>query len=150
MRMQTLFFGVLMTASTAIGPALADPIVVRQALMSSNGSAGALAAAMMKGEIPYSPTAGRSVIASLHATSLAFGDFFPEGSEDTERSIAAPAIWEDPEGFQAELTAFQKATAAAAEISGKDGPADMAAFQSAMGPVFDSCKTCHEDYRIKR
>nr|WP_306306754.1 cytochrome c [Nitratireductor aquibiodomus] len=40
-------------------------------------------------------------------------------------------------------------TAAAVEASGKDGPADLAAFQAAIGPVFGNCKSCHENFRVQ-
>lgn len=131
-------------------PAIAaeDPIVARQALMSSNGGAAAVAAAMLKGEIPYNPVVARSALVSLAATAAVFGDYFPEGSDDPARSKASPKIWQDRAGFDAELTKFQTGTARAVEAAGRDGPADSAAFQAAVLPVFDSCKTCHESYQI--
>lgn len=118
--------------------------------MASNGSAAAIAGAVMKGEMEYNPIVARSVIQSLYATSLAYGDFFPEGSADDDRTEASPKIWEDRAGFDAELAKFQEATAKAVEVSGKDGPPDSAAFQAAMGPVFDSCESCHETYRLEK
>ncbi len=51
-------------------------------------------------------------------------------------------------GFQDELAKFQQATAAAQKAAGKDGPADKAAFAGLMKPIFDSCKSCHEGYRV--
>ena len=143
-----MLIGVLSALAT---PALAadDPIAVRQALMRNNGSAAAVAGAMMKGELAYSPIVGRSAINAIAATAAAYGDFFPEGSADEARSNASPKIWEDMAGFQAALGKLQQATAAAVEASGRDGPPDAAAFGAAMGPVFDTCNACHETYRIK-
>jgi cytochrome c556 len=131
-------------------PALAaeDPIAVRQALMSGNGAAGAVAGAMLKDELPYSPVVAKSVIATINGAAHAVGDFFPEGTLDPERSEAAPSIWEDPAGFAEALAAFQEAAASASTASGRDGPADKAAFGAAMKPVFDACQGCHEDYRV--
>lgn len=125
-----------------------DPIAVRQALMASMGAAAGLAGGMMKGEITYSPAAGKSAIATARAVSVSFGDFFPAGS-DQGTTGAAPSIWEDADGFAAELAKFTAATAKAAEASGKDGPVDVEAFKAAMGPVFGTCKSCHETYRKK-
>lgn len=127
-----------------------DPIAIRQALMDSNGASAALAGGVMKGDIAYSPVIGKAVINSLAATSDAFGSFFPEGSTDPARSSASPKIWEDAPGFAAELGKFQAASAAAAKASGRDGPADAKAFAAAVGPILDSCKSCHQDYRIKK
>jgi cytochrome c556 len=140
-----------LVAVAAAVPALAaeDPIAVRQALMASNGAAGAVAGAMLKDELAYNPLIAKSAIASLDATAQAIGDFFPVGTLDPARSEALPKIWEDPAGFTAALAKFQEATAAAAEASGRDGPADKAAFGAAMAPVFDTCKGCHETYRAE-
>lgn len=125
-----------------------DPIATRQAIMSSVGAAAGLGGGLMKGEIAYSPAAGKAAIATVRAASLTFGDYFPAGSDQGETGAAA-AIWEDPDGFSAELAKFADATAKATEASGKDGPADVEAFKAAMGPVFGSCKSCHETYRKK-
>lgn len=127
-----------------------DPIAVRKALMQANGNAAAIAGGVMKGELDYNPVVGRSVIASMHAAAVAFGDYFPEGTADDERTTAAPKIWEDMAGFQEKLAGFQEVTAAAVEASGENGPPDSAAFQAAMVPVLDTCKGCHETYRVEK
>jgi cytochrome c556 len=127
-----------------------DPIAVRQTLMDNNGAAAGVAGAIMKGELDYNPVVGKAVIYAVSATAAAYGDFFPEGSEDASRSNASPKIWEDMAGFEAELAKFQDAAAKAREIAGKGGPADADAFKAAMGPIFDSCKTCHEGYRVEK
>ena len=127
-----------------------DPIGVRQALMDNNGTAAAVAGAIMKGELDYGPVVGKAVIYAMSATAAAYGDFFPEGSEDAARSNASPKIWQDMAGFQTEMDKFKAATAKAREISGKDGPPDAEAFKAAMGPIFDSCKSCHEAYRVEK
>lgn len=133
-----------------LGAAQADehPIKARQALMSAVGAAAGLGGGMMKGEIAYTPAAGKAAIAAMRAASLAYGDYFPEGSEfgDTE---AAPAIWENRAGFDAELAKFAAAAADAATASGKAGPADVDAFKAAFGPVLGTCKSCHEGFRVK-
>ena len=125
-----------------------DPIAARQALMSNNGAAAAVAGGMMKGEIPYVPAVGKAVLASFAATGMTYGDFFPEGSSDPARSKAAENIWSDRAGFDAALGKFRTAALAAVEASGREGPADLAAFQAAAGPVMGECRACHEAYQI--
>lgn len=143
----TLVFGALAALSLPV-LAAEDPIVARQTLMSSNGAAAGVAAGMMKGEIPYSPAVGKSVLATLNATSAVFGDYFPEGSFDPAKSKAAEAIWTDAAGFAAELAKFHAATAAGVEAAGREGPADLAAFQAAVTPALGSCRSCHEGFQI--
>jgi cytochrome c556 len=123
-------------------------LVTRQAIMSSVGAAAGLGGGLMKGEIAYSPAAGKAAIAAMRAASLTFGDYFPDGSNtgDTE---AAPAIWDNRAGFDAEIAKFAAATGTAMEAAGRAGPADLDAFKAAMGPVFGTCKSCHEGFRVK-
>jgi carbonic anhydrase len=61
---QLMLIGAL-TAFAAPAIAADDPIAVRQALMRNNGAAAAVAGAVGKGELDYSPIVGRSVIAAL-------------------------------------------------------------------------------------
>jgi cytochrome c556 len=135
--------------SAAAAFAADDPIAARQAIMDGNGAAAAVAGGILKDEIPYEPALGKLVIAAFNATSHTFQDYFPEGSADPARSGAAPKIWEDPAGFDAALAKFSADVAAAQKASGKDGPADKAAFQAAIQPVLGNCKTCHETFRLK-
>jgi cytochrome c556 len=132
-------------------PALAaeDPIAVRQTLMASNGASAAVAGAMLKDELAYSPAVAKAVLSSFDAVAAAYGDFFPEGTLDPANSEASPKIWEDPAGFAAELAKFRQAAAAASEASGRNGPADKAAFQAAIEPVFGTCTSCHEGFRTE-
>jgi cytochrome c556 len=138
-----------LTALATVAFAADDPIAARQALMDNNGGAAGLAGAVMKDEVAYSPVIGKAVIVAFRATAHAYGDYFPEGSADPAKSAASPKIWEDPAGFQAELGKFQTNVAAAFEASGKDGPADKAAFTAAVQPILGSCKSCHEGYRLE-
>ncbi|POF31735.1 c-type cytochrome [Roseibium marinum] len=130
----------------AVAQAAADPIATRQAIMSSVGAAAGLGGGMMKGEIAYTPAAGKAAITTMRAASLSYGNFFPAGS-DHASSDAADAVWNDAEGFAAQLAKFAVAAAAAAEASGKSGPADIDAFKAVFGPVLGTCKSCHETYR---
>lgn len=148
MRKLAGLLGAFVVASSA-ALAAEDPITSRTSLMEANGAATALAGGMLKQQIPYAPAAGKAAITTWEAVATSFGAFFPDGSEDPSRSEAAPKIWQDRAGFDAELAKFQQAALAAAEAAGKDGPADLASFQQLAQPVMDTCKSCHESYRLK-
>lgn len=138
-------------AAIAVPVAAADdPIAVRKALMSSNGSAAGVFGGVSKGEITYAPAVGKAAISAMASAAMAFGDYFPEGTAEDERTTASPKIWEDMAGFQEKLDDFKAKSMAAVEASGKDGPADAEAFKAAMGPTLDTCKGCHETYRIEK
>lgn len=147
MKRLSIVLGALV-AFTLPGIAAEDPVGVRKALMQNVGSAAAVSVGMMRNEIPYSPVVGKAAIASINATAAAYADYFPEGSDMDERSTAHPRVWDDREGFLAELAKLQEAVATATEAAGKDGPADLAAFTGAIQPVLETCRGCHETYRV--
>ena len=148
MRRLAFAFGAAVVLGTAALAQEADPIETRQALMHNNGTAAGVAGGIMKGELDYAVPVGRAVIYAFGATAETFTDSFPEGSQDPERSRAAPAIWEDWEGFTSEFSDFQTAVASAKEAAGEEGPADAQAFQAAVQPIVETCRSCHETYRL--
>jgi cytochrome c556 len=147
MRRVTIISAGLLAASAHLATAQ-DVIWTRQMLMDNNGGAAAISGGMRKGEIPYDPTVARAALLAFRATGAAYGDYFPEGSEDPEKSYAAPAIWTDRAGFDEVLATFRERAVAAVDAAGKEGPVDLAAFQSFVSPVLEMCRTCHEGYRI--
>ncbi|MTI42680.1 cytochrome c556 [Roseibium hamelinense] len=143
--------GAAMAAAFGGGAATAadDPIQTRKAIMQSVGAAAGLGGGMLKGEIDYTPAAGKAAIATMYAASQSYGSFFPEGS-NTGDTTAAPAIWDNPVEWQAELEKFASPAQAAFQAAGREGPVDLDAFKAAFGPVLATCKSCHEGYRVKR
>ncbi|MBD8893564.1 c-type cytochrome [Roseibium litorale] len=129
--------------------AAGDPLETRKTIMDSVAAAAGLGGGMMKGEIAYSPAAGKAAIATMAAASHSFGSFFPAGS-DAGDTTASPAIWSDAAGFEAALAKFAATADAAVQASGKDGPADVDAFKAAFGPIMGNCKSCHEAFRVKK
>jgi cytochrome c556 len=136
------------TAVTAANEGDQAAIDARRALMQANGAAAAVSAAMMKNELAYNAAVAKSAIATFRAVSLSLGEHFPEGTHSMEGTKASPAIWEKAGDFAAAIAKLQADTAAASQASGKDGPADLAAFQAAVGPVLGDCKSCHEAFRL--
>lgn len=148
--MRTLILSIFAVSLSATAVTAADdPVEARKLLMQSAAAAAGISGGMMKGDIDYNPAIAKSAIATLNAVSHTYGDYFPEGTSEGE-TTASPKIWEDGEGWQAALTKFQTDTSAAAEASGKDGPADLAAFQQAIGPVLSNCRSCHENFRVQK
>ena len=132
---------ILAIASTAA----ADPREERHELMEDVGDAAKVIGGMLKGETPYDADAFMGAIEVFQDVSLQFGDLFPPGSETGMGTEAAPAIWEDREGFDAVLFEWQDAIEAA--IAANPGSLDEA--KPVAGPIFNSCKNCHDSYRIE-
>ena len=121
-----------------------DPQQERHELMEDVGKAAKAVGAMLKGEAEYDWTTAQQSLTTFRDVSGQFGDLFPEGS-DTGDTEAAPAIWEDREGFEAALQEWADATAAALEAA----PATLDEAKPVLGPVFNKCKNCHDNYRIE-
>lgn len=149
MRTLAIALATMIAGGTAAYAADDDAIAIRQALMEANGASAASSGAMLKGDLDYNPVVAKAAIAQLHSTAMAFGSFFPEGSDKGD-TTASPKIWEDKEGFQKALDKFKADTDAAVKASGKQGPADLAAFKEAIMPVLGNCKSCHENFRVQK
>jgi cytochrome c556 len=111
-------------------------IKARQELMRSNAQVMGSAADLTGAE---SVTAGETLVANFERLPT----LFPEDSKDG-KTRALPAIWENPEEFQAEITAAQEAAAgvlAAAQAN------DTAAYTQAIEAMGARCGSCHSTFR---
>jgi cytochrome c556 len=124
--------------------AFADAIADRKALMKAVGGATKTASDIMKGDVKWSPEKGKEVFAAYTNAAAKFGDLFPAGSEKGGETTAAPAIWSDNAGFKASLATFK----AAADGNAAKAASSEAEFKAAFGAVVQTCKGCHEKYRV--
>ena len=143
-KLRTFMLAAMLTASTLAG-AEGTPQLERHELMEGVGKAAKVIGAMFRGEAEYDAAAVQKSLQTIQAAAGKFGDLFPEGSETGEGTEAAPAIWEDREGFNAALQDWADATAAAIAAA----PATLDDAKPAVGPVFQTCKGCHDSYRIE-
>ena len=100
---------------------------------------------MLKGEREYDTDQLMASLQVFAEVSEQFGELFPPGSETGMGTEAAPAIWEDREGFDEALAEWQ--TAVNAAIDAQPGSVEEA--KPVLGAVFNSCKNCHDTYRIE-
>ena len=140
-----VLFLLLATAFMPIASAGDDPVHERHELMEDVGDAAKPVGKMLKGELDYDMEVVMASLQTWHDTSMTFGDLFPEGSDTGAGTEAAPAIWEDRAGFDEALDKFRVATEAALAAS----PETVEAAKPVIGPIFQTCKGCHDDYRIE-
>ncbi len=122
-----------------------DPIHERHELMEDVGKAAKPVGKMLKGERDYDMNVIMASLKTWHEASLTFGGLFPAGTETGDGTEAAPAIWEDRAGFEEALEEFREATEAAMAAS----PETLEAAKPVIGPIFQTCKGCHDSYRIE-
>ena len=130
-------------------PALAGPkedaVAERQAYFKQLGGQMKPLSQLMKGDYDAAKAQEHADILAELSTKDISG-LFVEGTSSANMSgttKAAPAIWEDMDGFAAKYEAFATAAANLKAEAGK-GQAQLAA---AFGPVGASCKSCHDAYR---
>jgi cytochrome c556 len=136
---------VLMLAASSLAAAEGTPQHERHELMEGVGKAAKVIGTMFRGEAEFDAAAVQESLATFKDAAGKFGDLFPEGSETGEGTEAAPSIWEDRDGFNAALKEFADATAAAIDAA----PATLEDAKASVGPVFKTCKGCHDNYRIE-
>jgi cytochrome c556 len=122
-----------------------DPRHERHELMEGVGKAAKPIGKMFKGERDYDAEVVMASLNTWHKASLEFGDLFPAGSETGMDTEAAPSIWEDRAGFDEALAEFREAVEAAQAAK----PMTLEDAKPSVGPVFQTCKGCHDNYRIE-
>jgi len=132
-------------AGTALGQAGETPFEKRQAAMEIVGKSAKTVGDMLRGNAPFDAAAANEALAAMQEAVVDYGEFFPEGSEHPE-SEAAPAIWEDMDGFQSTLSAFREDLAAGVEAA----PQTPETLGATFGEIAQNCRTCHEQYRIDK
>lgn len=100
--------------------------------------------AMAKGKVPFDSTK-----AKLNADAVVtLSDFLLKGFQSkslTDKSTSLPKIWDDWEGFNQEMQAFQKA---AKNLSANTD--SLGNFKTAFADTAKTCKSCHKGYRKKK
>ena len=115
--------------------AAGDPAHERHELMEGVRDAAKPIGKMLRGEADYDAATVMSSLQTFEDASLVFGDLFPAGSEASETSEAAPAIWEDREGFNEALATWQEAVNAAIAAA----PQTLDEARPTVGPSFKKC-----------
>ena len=122
------------------------PQVARHEIMEDIGDAMGVLGKMAKGETEYDADSAVTALGVMIDETPQFLTLFPEGSESGHDTRAKPAIWENPDDFEANGEELIAAAEAARGPAG-DG---LEALRGAIGPVGQSCRGCHETYRVPK
>ncbi|MBT8102518.1 MAG: cytochrome c [Gammaproteobacteria bacterium] len=139
----TLIFATFAAAPLAI--AKEDPREKRQELMESVRDAAKPVGKMLKGDTEFDADVIMASLSTWEQVSAVFGDHFPEGTETGMETEAAPAIWEDREGFEQARADWRNAVLLAIDAA----PQTLDEARTTVGPIFNECKNCHDNYRIE-
>jgi cytochrome c556 len=132
-------------AASAQSP-FASEIGARKAQMALQGFNLGPLVGMAQGNIPYDAEMAQAAADNLvHVTALDWMRMWPEGSDNmaVDNTRALPVIWDDLEGFAAEIEGL-RSSAAAMQLAAGQG---LDALRGALGGVGGACSSCHETYR---
>ena len=122
-----------------------EAIKARKACMKiGHGGVMKVAVPVMKGEAKFDAAAMK---AAFDAQDAACKDYGMLWDADTQKGVkeethAKPEIWTDPKGFEAAGAAWYKADQALRAAT------DEASFKAAFPALGDTCKNCHEKFRL--
>lgn len=118
----------------------------RHELMETAKDAAAVVGGMLKGDVPFNATEAMDGFLVWQNVAETAGNLFPDGSETGYDTRAKQAVWTDREGFDKEMDAFLLAVNKAIVAD----PQNLDDLKAAAGPIFKSCKACHESYRTEK
>ena len=122
-----------------------SPQEQRHELMEEVGKAAKPIGGMLKEEVAFDADVAMESFRTWADAAAVFGDLFPAGSETGYDTEARATIWSDRAGFDSALAQFAEAVDAAIAAQ----PQDLESLNAAAGPVFKTCKGCHEGYRVE-
>lgn len=123
-----------------------SPQEQRHGLMEKSKDAAKPVGGMLKGEVEFNAETAMASFKTWAEIAGQFGELFPEGTETGYDTEAKKEIWTDRAGFDAELKKFSDAANAAVAAN----PQILEELKAAAGPVFKTCKSCHEGYRVEK
>lgn len=138
-----ILISIFVTTAAVAG---SDPIKARQHLMEETRDAAKVIGGMVKGEKPFDAEAAMMALKVWKKTATEAGDLFPEGSETGHDTEAKSTIWSDRAGFDEKMAVFNTKVDEAIAAS----PDSVEALKAVAGPVFQSCKGCHDGYRVEK
>jgi cytochrome c556 len=129
------------TVALSLAQEPADPAKARHDAMDQVGEATKALGKMAKGQAPFDAAVVRTQATTIKERLDHAAGLFPPGSDQGE-THAKPEIWSDRPGFD---KAMKDAVAAASALQQVK---DEAGFRPALGALGQSCKSCHDKYRM--
>lgn len=119
----------------------------RQAVMTLQGKYFGPIGAMVQGKIPYDAAIVTRNAGYLEALSKMPWDGFQAGTAEVKDTDAKPEIYKDADKFRSDA---QKLETEAGKLAAAARSGDQNAVKAAFGEVGKACKSCHDDFRVKR
>ena len=137
--------GVSLQASAQVKPETL--VKQRQAVMTLQGKYFGPIGAMVQGKMPWDAAVVARNAGYLEALSKMPWDGFQPATAEVKDTNAKPEIYKEFEKFRAES---QKLETEMAKLAAAARSGDQNAVKTAFGEVGKACKSCHDDFQVKR
>lgn len=134
-----LAFGVACVAVSA-----GNPVEERQATMKQVGQTMKEATAYTAAATPYDAAKVKGLMDGLAADAKKLHGLYPADSASDPKTAADPKVWQNKADFDKRLTEMASLAAAAGKATSTD------TFKPAFKTLGDTCKSCHDVYRMKK
>jgi len=143
----TRVFVIAFTLALVSFPAMAsdNPVEERHELMEGVKDGAGVIGGMIKGETEFDDEAAMEALFVWQNAAGKFGHLFPEGTYTGDPDTAKQEVWSDRAGFEELLAKFGQQVDSAIGAS----PQTPDELGEAAGPIFKTCKQCHEGYRLE-
>ena len=142
---RTVVWGAVSAATVALAcvgaSAAGNPVADRQAAMKGVGQ-GMKDASSVLGT--FDAAKAKASMLSVAANAKKAKGLFPAGSDKDPKTEADPKIWANKADFDKRLAEMGTLATAAGKAKDTDS------FKAAFKPVGDTCKSCHDIYRMKK
>ena len=132
----------LSLSSTAVSAG--SPVEERQATMKQVGQTMKEATAFTGAAMPYDAAKVKGLMDGLAANAKKLKALYPAESAADPKTAADPKVFANKADFDKRLAEMGTLASAAAKSKDTDS------FKAAFKPVGDTCKSCHDIYRMKK
>ena len=132
----------LSLASVAVSAG--SPVEDRQAIMKHVGQTMKEATAFTSAATPYDAAKVKGLMDGLAADAKKLKSLYPASSASDPKTAADPKVFANKADFDKRLAEMGTLAAAAGKAKDTDS------FKAAFKPVGDTCKSCHDIYRMKK
>ena len=121
-----------------------NPVEERQATMKHVGQTMKEATAFTSAQTPFDAAKVKGLMDGVSADAKKLKGLYPANSANDPKTEADPKIWQNRADFDKRLAEMGTLATAAGKAKDTDS------FKAAFKPVSDTCKSCHDIYRMKK
>ncbi|MFI4966122.1 MAG: c-type cytochrome [Caulobacterales bacterium] len=129
---------------TCVAVSAGNPVEARQAAMKQVGQTMKQASAYTSAQTPFDAAKVEGLMDGVAANAKKLKGLYPAGSGTDPKTSADPKIWQNKADFDKRLTEMASLAAAAGNAK------DTNAFKPAFKALGETCKSCHDVYRMKK